>query len=274
MLKSGESYREAFFNLFENFWDTINIPEQWRKTIIIQLYKGKGPKDDFNNMRNIHTKLEIPKLFKNMLLLRARPKIVEGTSKYQIGAMPNHRSSEHLFTLKSVIALYEFIGQALILNLYDISKFFDCENLKDAMGSLYKCGIVGKLYQLIFEMNKSTEIKVKSGSGLSDSKFIGENVTQGSVPGGLISANNLDTGIREQFDGSEKEVGYGPLLLKPLLFQDNISRLSTNRDAAQFGNEKVEACLESKLLDPNIDKSVYIIIGKKLNTKKIRKERH
>ena len=239
---------------------------------IIQLYKGKGPKDDFNNMRNIHTKLEIPKLFENMLLLRARPKIIEGTSKYQIGAMPGHRSSEDLFTLKSVIALYGLMGKALIMNLFDISKFFDRENLKDALGSLYKCGIVGKLYQLIFELNKCTEIRVKSASGLSDSKYIGENVTQGSVLGGLISANNLDTGIMEQFEGSEKEVGYGPILLKPLLFQDDISRLSTSRDAAQFGNDKVEACLESKLLDPNLDKSVFVIIGPKSCTKKIRED--
>ena len=111
MLKSGESYREALFILFKKIWNTIKIPQQCRKTIIIQLHKGKGPEDDFNNMRNIHTKLEVPKLFENMLLLRVRPKIVEGTSKYQIGAMSGHRSSEHIFTLKSVIALYELVGK-------------------------------------------------------------------------------------------------------------------------------------------------------------------
>ena len=74
---------------------------------------------------------------------------------------------------------------------------------------------------------------------MSDSKQIAENVTQGSVLSGIISANNLDTGIKEQFEDSEKEVVYGPISLKPLLFQDDISRLSTSREAAQYGNDRV-----------------------------------
>ena len=80
--------------------------------------------NEFDSMRNIHTKLDVPKLFENLIYKRAKPIIQEGTSKFQIGAMPNHRSQEHLFTLKSIIALYKYLGIGIIIQLYDISKFF------------------------------------------------------------------------------------------------------------------------------------------------------
>ena len=84
----------------------------------------------------------------------------------------------------------------------------------------------------------------------------------------MISSNNLDKGINAHFQGSEDEVAYSDLRLQPLLFQDNLGRLSTSRDSAQAGNIKIEACFDTKLLDANTDKTVYILIGDKKNNLK------
>ena len=181
ILQSGNSYKNAIFGLFKQVWGKIKKPQQWRNSLIIQLYKGKGPKDEFENM----------------ILKIAKPLLVAGTTKFQIGLIPNHRAQEHLFTLKSVIALYMSYGISLILQLIDISKFFDRENLRDALDSIYSSGIKGNIYRLIYEMNKNTQIQVKSLSGISNIACTGENVAQGSVSAGLISANNLDNGINK-----------------------------------------------------------------------------
>ena len=55
--------KEILFTLFSLIWSTEVKPEQWRKTTIIQLFKGKGERDEFGNQRNIHTKMDIPKFF-------------------------------------------------------------------------------------------------------------------------------------------------------------------------------------------------------------------
>ena len=89
-----------------------------------------------------------------------KPKIVKNSSKYQIGAMPNHRASEHLFTLKSIISLYIKLDISIILQLFDLKKFFDSENLRDAMNSLFNRDVKGKLYRLIYELNKDNEIRL------------------------------------------------------------------------------------------------------------------
>jgi hypothetical protein len=167
ILKAGNSMRNALFRLFRNVWTQERRPEQWKNTTIIQLYKGKGVSEDLNNHRNIHMKEDIPKAFETAVVEHSKPKIVSKCSKYQIGGMPGHRPSEHLFVIKSTMALYEQLDIPLILQTFDISKYFDSEVLKDAMAALYEAGVNGKLYRLWFELNRETEIKVKTGVGMT-----------------------------------------------------------------------------------------------------------
>ena len=63
ILKAGMSYKEVLFSLFKTIWSNEVIPAGWKKTEIVQLYKGKGDPHDLNNHRNIHTKVDTRKLF-------------------------------------------------------------------------------------------------------------------------------------------------------------------------------------------------------------------
>ena len=53
------------------------------------------------------------------------------------------------------------------------------------------------------------------------------------------------------FQTSNYEISYCDIRLQPLIFQDDISRLSSSPRNAQAGNIFVEACMEAKLLDLN-----------------------
>ena len=59
------------------------------------------------------------------------------------------------------MAYYNMIGRALILNLWDLSKYFDKEVVADVTDSLYRAGICGKLYRLWYEFNRKSKIKGK-----------------------------------------------------------------------------------------------------------------
>ena len=155
ILKSGVDYQKCLFKLFSMVWDTEQKPRQWEFTIAHQLFKGSGLKSALANYRFIHTKDENPKAFEHIVISKAKPKIVKGCSKFQIGAIPKHQSQEHLFTLKSVMAWYELLKIAIIVLLYDISKFFDRVMLKDGLNALYNSGVKGKLYRLVYELNRS-----------------------------------------------------------------------------------------------------------------------
>ena len=272
ILKAGNSFHSVLFALYQKVWSIEKKPAMWENTTCIQLYKGRGRKDDFNNQRFIHTKDEIPKGFEYILINKVKPTMIQSCTKYQIGAIPGHQAAEHLFTIKSIMALFNEAGQPLILQCFDLKKYFDSENLKDAMNSLFECGIRGKEYNLIYELNRQNKIQIKTSVGMSDTFTTGPIVSQGSIGGGLISALNLDYSINKFFLKSNNEIFYHDVRLQPLIYQDDLGKFSSNRMDAQAGNDRIETCMETKLLDLHKDKSCYILIGNKKITEEISTE--
>ena len=82
ILKGGNDFNEALYKLYGLVWESEDKPDQWRKTMIIQLFKGKGEKNEFSNQRNIHTKLDIPKKFGHMVMSHAKGKIIANMTKF------------------------------------------------------------------------------------------------------------------------------------------------------------------------------------------------
>ena len=121
-------------------------------------------------------------------------------------------------------------------------------------------------------MNKNTRISVDTPVGLTDETDRGEGVGQGTLEGALVSAANLDSGVRDCFKDSEYEVSYGGLGLGPVMYQDDVARLADSVEAAQAGNDRMLTMGETKLLDYNIDKSCFMVIGLKKAKKIIERQ--
>ena len=158
------------------------------------------------------------------------------------------------------------------IKFWPCKKYFDSENLKDAMNSLFQYGVKGKEYNLIYELNKKNKIQIKTSVGMTDPFTTGPTVSQGSIGGGLISAINLDYSINRFFYNSSNEMFYHDVRLQPLIYQDDLGKFSASRMDAQAGNDKIEVCTETKLLDLHKDKSCYILIGDEKITKDISNE--
>ena len=198
-----------------------------------------------------------------MIVDKSKDKIVSNCSKFQVGGIPKHRAQEHLFCVKSVISLYSLLKIPLFIHIFDVSKYFDKENLKDAMDTLYKCKIKGKLYRLWYQMNRDSQIRVKTAGGISKIKTIGENVTQGSIGGALLSAANLDKTLSTYFEGSDSEISYGDLRLSVLSFQDDALRMCTSVESLQKGNLFMENAMKRKQLTLGIEKCSVLLFDKK-----------
>lgn len=57
-------------------------------------------------------------LFEDLVVEKMKPKVQEKTTKFQIGGMKGHRSTEHLFSVKHVLAYYAMIQQPIIIYLF------------------------------------------------------------------------------------------------------------------------------------------------------------
>ena len=154
----------------------------------------------------------------------------------------------------------ESYEQGFILSLFDISKFFDRENLIDVMSEAHKSGVKGKTYRLLFELNKETIIKVNTPLGETEEYNTGSGLGQGTVEGAILSSNNLDKGVEENFS-DKVDIFYENVKIDPLLFQDDVASPASDLENAQENNDRMERVIESKLLDFNLEKSVFLVIG-------------
>ena len=174
-----------------------------------------------------------------MVVLKMKPKLLQKMTKFQIGGAPGHRSSEHLFSAKSMIQYNEMLGNVTVMGTYDIRKFFDKEVLRDAMDEVHNAGVDPKVYRIWYKLNMNTKIRVKTAVGDTEYGDAGELVGQGSGGAALVSALNLESAVNGMFEGSGDELSYGKIRFQPLLFQDDLAYMTSSRQTAEAGNVRI-----------------------------------
>ena len=127
VLKGGKSLINALNKLYKTIWEVERRPESWKDTMIVQLPKKNKDKTKLDNIRHIHTKPEIQKVFSHIVTNLIKPTIVVNINLFRIGAIPGHRGEEHIFTLKSVVAMTEDNDDAIAVQLLDLVKYYDSE---------------------------------------------------------------------------------------------------------------------------------------------------
>ena len=90
ILKAGKSLIGALFSLFVKVWRNEIIPDTWHNSLLVQLPKSKAKTNNPDNLRHIHVKEEIPKLFGNIVTLAAKDNLVKNMTKFRI-ATGNYR---------------------------------------------------------------------------------------------------------------------------------------------------------------------------------------
>ena len=187
ILKGVVAYTNALFKLYKTVWDSEKFPEEWRKTLIVQLSKGKVDPADLDGKRNIHLKVDTYKHFGQLVMNKIKSDLYKIMYKYKLGTKPGHRSQEHIYVIKSLVNFSQYCASGVITTFYDISKFFDRENIFDVMGEAFKAGVKGKTYRLLFEMNKETKITVKTPLGNTEEEDTGAHLGQGTIEGAILT---------------------------------------------------------------------------------------
>ena len=91
-----------------------------------------------------------------------------------------------MFSMKSVISKERFEKNPVIIQCWDISKFFDKEQIEDALLTCYKREANPKAVRLWAKLNENTKIKVKTSVGECESEEVGAVVGQGTIGGALV----------------------------------------------------------------------------------------
>ena len=270
--RSGPAYKEAIFRLMAKLIQKEEVPREYIKTSLFQIWKKKGSALDLNNMRFVHLRCWRSKLMEALVTQTMKSNIVESTPKIQLGGMPGASSVEHLVTLKTWMKMKEERKENGIFQVFDMKKFFDKESLLDCMDTLDKeAKVDNKSYRIWYKLNEETRISVRTSVGDSAEKSLLDCLGQGSAGASLVSSLNIGCAIEKTFRYNYTS-RVGGQKLNSLILQDDISKMNDEVKQARDGCTKIDETLKKKLLSVNYDKSKYLLIGSNRFRKSVKKK--
>ena len=165
-IRAGKKMLEPLLEIFNMIKITKLIPEQWRDVLITMIYKNKGSQLDLVNFRGIFLTLVISKLFERILQERMKTNLKK-VSMYQMGSRAGKSAADNLFLLRGCMDYYKYLKHPIYITTYDFEQAFDSLWLQDCILVLHRLGVEKYILELIYELNKSATVQVKTPYGLT-----------------------------------------------------------------------------------------------------------
>ena len=159
MIKHTDSkFQLAILKLLNTVLNSGTFPNIWNQGLLTQLHKS-GDKFDPNNYRGICVNSNVGKLLCMIINQRILNFLTEKNilSKSQIGFLPNYRTTDHIFTLNTLIDNQLNKNKSKMFSCFvDFKKAFDSIWHEGLLYKLLESGIGGKTYDTIKSMYTNT----------------------------------------------------------------------------------------------------------------------
>ena len=265
MIKSAMPYiSKTVVKVFNILLNTGKFPESWTDGIIVPIYK-QGNSADPNNYRGITLSSCLGKLFCHVLNERIS-KFLDNKSfirKEQAGFRKNHRTSDQIFILKTIIDKYihkDGEDNKIYACFIDFRKAFDTVCHDGLLLKLQRAGINGNIYELIKSMYQNASSRVKCKNTLTDSIAIKQGVHQGSVLSPLLF-NIFINDIGNTLIANDAPVVYDSKV-NHLLYADDLVLLSTTEEELQRNINRILDYCKMWGLTINTDKTKVMNFSK------------
>ena len=195
----NDRYFTLFVKLLNKILDSGDIPEEWSVGVIVLLFKG-GDKKYLDNYRGITLLSIFGKLFLGIPLNRLNQTVEEFKilKENQIAYRKSYRTSDHIFTLHTVIENTFASKKTLYLCFVDFKKAFDSVDYKILIDTLLSYGIKGKVLDVIKSLYAKGKSCVRGQDSLTNLCSCHCGVRQGCLLSPLLFTlflNDLDSKI-------------------------------------------------------------------------------
>ena len=223
---------EALYELFTKIWDKEEIPEDWRKGLIVKLRK-RGNFTECDNWRGITLIPVIMKIFGSAIINRIRVGVDNKLRNEQAGYRQGRNTTEQIFVLRNIIEQVIEWNSNLYICFVDFEKAFDSVHRETLWKFLKIYGIPDKLVNMIKAMYRNSKCVVIDGIETSHWFDVKSGVKQGCVMSGLLflivmvwrmtKTVENDNGIRWNFT----------TVLEDIDFVDDLALLSSTKTHIQ-----------------------------------------
>ena len=264
MIKSGSNILlPSIAKLFNMVLSNGKFPELWNTSLQSPIFKS-GNHLDPNNYRGISITSCMGKLFTTILQSRLLSYLEDNNklSPKQAAFRPGYSTTDHLYTLKSLINKYVHVNkEKLFVCFVDFRKAFDKVWRNGLFVKLLRMGISGNFYNLIKHMYKTTKSKVKLPLGLSTIFEHNTGIKQGDGLSPLLFDVFIND-LNNIFDDTCDPPKLGTLGIHNLLYADDLIIMSTSKEGLQRGLDKLDTYCKTWHLEINSDKTKVMVLSK------------
>ena len=258
--------REELMHLYDLFFNKLfshaTQPGMFSFNYLKPIHK-KGDNSDPDNYRGIAVGSALGKVFSLILLNRLETATQNShpISPNQIGFKKGHRTSDHIFVLRSIVdKIVKNDKKKLYVAFIDFRKAYDKINRTLLFLKLQKLGIKGLFYRNIKALHNSVIYYVKVGGGLLDPIPSMFGLKQGGVLSPLLFNLYIDD-IGCLFDDSCDPVTLLNDPISHLLYADDLALLSTTQTGLNESLSRLDKFCDTWQLEVNTKKSKIVIFN-------------
>ena len=252
MLKKAGIANEAT-RVFRDIVDKGEIPEEWKNSMTVPIFKGKGDALECGKYRGIRLLEQGMKLFEKILERRLR-QVLE-IDKRQFGFRSGKSTTDAIFIMRQLQEKFYEKRKKLYHVFVDLEKAFDRIPRAAIRWALRRQLVPERLVSVIMSLYTESRSQVRTPAGTSKPFDIGVGVHQGSPLSPLLFITVME-------EATKAARGEGPW---ELLYADDLVLTAESEDEAVNMFNRWKGEMEKRGLKVNMEKTKTMVTGKGTN---------
>ncbi|KAK3540940.1 hypothetical protein QTP86_006406 [Hemibagrus guttatus] len=247
----GEAAVEFLTSLFNRVLESERMPEEWRRSVLVPIFKNKGDVQSCSNYRGIKLMSHTMKLWERVVEARLR-KVVE-ICKQQYGFMPRKSTTDAIFALRILMEKYRDGQKELHCVFVDLEKAYDRVPREELWYCLRKSGVAEKYVRVVQDMYERSRTVVRCAVGQTEEFKVEVGLHQGSALSPFLFAIVMD-----QLSEEVRQESFWTTM-----FTDDIVICSESREQVEEYLERWRFALERRGMKVSRSKTEYMCVNER-----------
>ncbi|KAK3553256.1 hypothetical protein QTP86_032787 [Hemibagrus guttatus] len=247
----GEAAVEFLANLFNRVVESERMPEEWRRSVLVPIFKNKGDVQSCSNYRGIKLMSHTMKVWERVVEARLR-KVVE-ICEQQYGFMPRKSTTDAIFALRILMEKYRDGQKELHCVFVDLEKAYDRVPREELWYCMRKSGVAEKYVRVVQDMYERSRTVVRCAVGQTEEFNVEVGLHQGSALSPFLFAMVMD-------QLSEEVRQESPWTM---MFADDIVICSESREQVEENLERWRFALERRGMKVSRSKTEYMCVNER-----------
>ncbi|KAK3508193.1 hypothetical protein QTP70_017067 [Hemibagrus guttatus] len=247
----GEAAVEFLASLFNRVLESERIPEEWRRSVLVPIFKNKGDVQSCSNYRGIKLMSHTMKLWERVVEARLR-KVVE-ICEQQYGFMPRKSTTDAIFALRILMEKYRDGQRELHCVFVDLEKAYDRVPREELWYCMRKSGVAEKYVRVVQDMYERSRTVVRCAVGQTEEFKVEVGLHQGSALSPFLFAivmDQLSEEVRQESPWT-------------MMFADDIVICSESREQVEENLGRWRFALERRGMKVSGSKTEYMCVNER-----------